>query len=114
MINELSSTLGGHLVMIAILIGIFIAWALLQELGKIIRQNSHQKKKINPFLHSLSPEYSEQNLAIWRRGKLIVVDYEKNSGNIKTVELADSLFKITHSKTHKGNLHSAKKLRLVT
>jgi hypothetical protein len=114
MINELSSTLGGHLVMIAILIGIFIAWTLLQELGKISRQNSYQKNEINPFRHSPSPAYREQNLANWRQSKLIVVDYDENSGNIKSVKLAGSLFKTTNSKTHQGNQHAAKKPCLVT
>jgi hypothetical protein len=73
---------------------------LLQELGKIIRQNSNKENEFNPFRQSTSPAYREQNLVNWRQNKRIVVNYDENEGNIKSVELADPLFKTTDFKIH--------------
>jgi len=86
MLNELGSTLGGHLYMVSILISLFIIWSLLQELGRNNRRNSKHENENNPFRFHPSPAFRELNLANWRQSKLLVVNYDENTGNIKDVE----------------------------
>ncbi len=71
-------TMKSHLVMVLSLIGLFIAWAILQSVGKGKRTESILREK-NTFCNAMTAvEMSEEQLQIVRKARITRVSHESN------------------------------------
>ncbi|MEQ1560130.1 MAG: poly-beta-1,6-N-acetyl-D-glucosamine biosynthesis protein PgaD [Methyloglobulus sp.] len=87
LIMELIVTLGSHAEMVFAMIAVFVAWSLLQWIGKHHRHHALQKQKIKPSIPVLPAVYKQQDEKNWRQAKSMVVSHDNASGHIYKVEI---------------------------
>jgi poly-beta-1,6-N-acetyl-D-glucosamine biosynthesis protein PgaD len=87
LIMELIVTLGSHAATVFAMIAVFVAWSLLQWIGKHHRYHALQKQKIKPSIPVSPAAYKKQDEKNWRQAKSMVVSHDNASGHIYKVEI---------------------------
>ncbi len=87
LILELIVTLGSHAAMVLAMIGVFIAWSLLQWIGKHHRRQALQKQHIKTSSPVPAAACKKQDEKNWRQAKSMVVSHDNASGYIYKVDI---------------------------
>jgi poly-beta-1,6-N-acetyl-D-glucosamine biosynthesis protein PgaD len=86
----LVTTLSAHASMVAVMIGFFISWAILQWAGKKHRRIALQKKQISSVRQQQNPAHSATDLQRWKQAQCMVISHDDAGGIIQEVSVVNN------------------------
>lgn len=82
MVQELAATLANHLSMVSVLVGLFVAWALLQHFSKGNIRPAAQTDQGDPLRTSERAATIKVDKEHWRQSQRVVAFHDEQSGRI--------------------------------